>query len=178
MFLETNGLEDIHDHVLDKLPPTTRIGSSTRIDCITATEGILQEVQAAGFRILHEGITSDHIMLWADINIDRFFGSEGHQITPPQFCEFSIDNIEIRGKFLTEPKTIYDHQNLPARIYALENEIASTGINNTLATRYNSFDDSKQHNKTETAWVCPIPSIDQCRIDSTLLEVSNDVETS
>jgi len=35
-FLETNGLEDIHEHVLEKLPPTTRIGSSTRIDCMTA----------------------------------------------------------------------------------------------------------------------------------------------
>ena len=62
-FLETNGLEDIHEHILEKLPPTTRIGSSTRIYCITATEGILQEVQAAGFRALHEGIILDHIML-------------------------------------------------------------------------------------------------------------------
>jgi len=87
---------------------------------MTATEGILQEVQTAGFRALHEGIISDHIILWADINLDRFFGGKGPRITPPQFREFSIDNIEIRDKFLQELKTIHDHQNLPARIFALE----------------------------------------------------------
>ena len=36
-FLANNGLEDLHELVLDKLPPTARIGSSTRIDCMAAT---------------------------------------------------------------------------------------------------------------------------------------------
>jgi len=61
-FLTNNALEGLHEYTLDNLPPTTRIGSTTRIDCMAATEGILQEVQAAGFRALHEGIISDHIM--------------------------------------------------------------------------------------------------------------------
>jgi len=66
-------------------------------------------------------------MLSAGINLDRFFGGKGPWITPPQFREFSIDNIEKRDKFLKELKTIHNHQNLPARIYALEKEIESTG---------------------------------------------------
>jgi len=36
-FLANNGLEDLHEYVLDELPPTTMIGSSTRIDCMAAT---------------------------------------------------------------------------------------------------------------------------------------------
>jgi len=47
----------------------------------------------------------------------------------------------MRDLFLKELKAIYDHQKLPERIYALEKEIKSKGINDNLVTRYSLLGD-------------------------------------
>ena len=40
-FLANNGFDDLHEYALEELPPTTRIESSTQIDCMAATKGIM-----------------------------------------------------------------------------------------------------------------------------------------
>jgi len=51
---------------------------------MVATEGILCYITVAGFLGHHHALISDHIMLWAYIDLKSFFGSVGPKITPPQ----------------------------------------------------------------------------------------------
>ena len=70
-----------------------------------------------------------------------YFGGEGPTITPPQGREFSLDNIEMCEKFLTELRAIHQHQRLPERIQTLDKECAIFGINAERVRQYNKFDD-------------------------------------
>ena len=101
-FVAKKSLRDVHESRKIDLLITTCLGSKSRIDFILATEGILQMVRAVGYRSLHDGINSDHVMLWADFNLDEFF--HGGQAWPssPQYREFSFDNLQVWEKFLTE----------------------------------------------------------------------------
>lgn len=112
-FLENNMLTDIHLSNGRTPIKTTRLGSKTAIDYMVATDGLLPFIRRTGHLALHEGIVSDHIMLWADIDIKGFFGGEGPSITPPQAREFNSSNVVMRNKFLQELKEIHTHQKLP-----------------------------------------------------------------
>ena len=68
---------DVQESRLPSMPQLTRMGSMTRIDHMVATEGILQYVMAAGFLCYHRELISDHVLLWADIDLKSFFGGEG-----------------------------------------------------------------------------------------------------
>ena len=81
--------------------PKTRLGSKTRINFMVATEGILPYIRAAAFRSLYKVVVSDHILLWADIDMKVYFRGEGPSITQPQGREFSLDNIELGEIFLS-----------------------------------------------------------------------------
>ena len=83
-FVLSNSLHDVHSTLLQELPLPTRIGSKKRLDFIVATKGILNYAHAAGYRALHEAIVADHIMLWADFDLKRFFGGKNPSIIPPQ----------------------------------------------------------------------------------------------
>ena len=89
-------------------------------------------IRAAGYRSLRDGINSDHVMFWADFDLDEFFGGGQGRPSSPQAREFSFDNLQVREKFLTELRAIHDHQNLAIRIYKLEIEIKLLGINDRL----------------------------------------------
>ena len=73
-FVGEKSLHDAHENAILDLLITTRLESKSRIDYILATEGILQMIRAAGYRSLHKRINSDHVMLWADFDLDEFFG--------------------------------------------------------------------------------------------------------
>ena len=124
-----HNVHDVHEIVCGETPIMTRLGSTTRIDFIVATEGVLPYIRAAGYRSLHEVVVSDHILLWVDIDMKAYFGGEGPTITPPQGREFSLDNVEMCEKFLRELRAIHQNQRLPERIKALGKECAIYGIN-------------------------------------------------
>jgi len=50
-----------------------------------AMQGISAHVKAAGYQGLHESITSDHIMLWEDVDLQTFFGSDNPSIVLPWY---------------------------------------------------------------------------------------------
>ena len=98
-------------------------GQQLTLDFIVATDGILPYVRAAGFRSLHKSVVSDRIPLWADVDMNAFFGGENLSITPPKRREFSINNVEMRKKFFRERKCIHAHQILHERNQALETSL-------------------------------------------------------
>ena len=71
-FIEINSLRDIHAEFVSQMPITMRIGSHRRIDYMLATDGINNIVREAGYHALHEGIVSDHVMLWAEFAFKYF----------------------------------------------------------------------------------------------------------
>ena len=73
-FMITNNLADIHYHKIPVLPITTWDGSTQRIDYMMATPGAMASTKQAGICSLHEGIISDHILLYADIDINEIIG--------------------------------------------------------------------------------------------------------
>ena len=99
-FVERNSLHDVHQTTVCGLTVTTRLGSGSRMYFIFVTERILQMIQAAGYRALHEEINSDHVMLWADFDL---FGGGQARPSSPQAREFSFDNLQVVWeKFLIE----------------------------------------------------------------------------
>ena len=105
-----------------------------------ATEGILQIIRAAGYRAFHEGINSDHVMFWADFDLNEFFS--GGQAVPssPQAQEFSFDRLKVREQFLNDLRIICKHRNLALLIYKLELKMKLLGINDNLVRKYNAID--------------------------------------
>jgi len=134
-------MHDVHEVICGETPLTTRLGSKNRIDFIVATEGVLPYIRAASYRSLHEAVVSDHILLWADINMKAYFGGEGPSITLPQGREFSLDNIEMRKKIRRELRALHRHQCLPERIQALDKECAIFRISTERVRQYNKLDD-------------------------------------
>ena len=139
-FAEKNGLHDIHEAVVRDLPLTTRIGSRRRIDFVFATEKILQWVRAAGYGAIDDGIQSDHILLWADIDFGGFFGGNPTANPPQQSRPFTFENVEIRNKFIEHLKVILDNQNVKSRIKKLELELELHGVNKGRIRQYNVID--------------------------------------
>ena len=139
-FMESNLLHNVQSTRVRSMPNSTRVGSSSQIDHLVATEGILRYVTADGFLRHHRALVSDHIMLWADINLKSLFGSVGPKITPPQARDVSYNNIEMREKFLHELKAIHGHQRIPQRVRHLETEFQLFGATPALVKRYNSLD--------------------------------------
>ena len=139
-FLVENNLHNVHDNIMSSLPPTTRIGSSDRIDFIAASEGVLKHVTDAGYGALHDGIISDHLLLWIDLDMQSYFGGKGPAIVPPQAREFSFDNVQMREKFITELKIIHEHQRIEHRIRSLEMSFRIHGPNPELIRQFNALD--------------------------------------
>ncbi|KAL7534081.1 hypothetical protein ACHAWF_011769 [Thalassiosira exigua] len=138
-FITSNYLHDPHVRSASR-PTTTRMGSTSIIDFMLCTEGILQFVRAMGYRPLHEGLDSDHVMLWADLDLELFFGGPPPSIAPPSKREFNCDNTITRDRFLTNLKKIHSHNRLPDRIRRLEAEVKLLGINEARIRKYNSLD--------------------------------------
>ena len=139
-FVERNSLHDIHETIMSDLPSTTRLGSRHRIDFMLASERILEYVTNGGYAAVHEGIHSDHILLWADINMKEFFRGDAPRHVPPQAREFNCDNTKMRDKFLEELAEIHEHQRLSERIHKLETEFRVLGPTPQLVRRYNALD--------------------------------------
>ena len=70
-------------------------------------------VRGAGYHALHEGINSDHVMLWSDFDFEECFGGSQAMPRSPQAHEFSYDDLQVREKVLSELRRIHKHQNLP-----------------------------------------------------------------
>ncbi|KAL7523469.1 hypothetical protein ACHAWF_003332, partial [Thalassiosira exigua] len=138
-FVKNNYLHDAHENIAER-PRTTRIGSSTIIDYMFATEGLLQFIRGRGYRPLHEGLDSDHVMLWADIAFDEFFGSAAPAMAPSQRREFNNSNTLMRDSFLGHLKNNHAQSRLPDRIRKLELEIKIEGSNPYRVRKYNSLD--------------------------------------
>ena len=139
-FVDKNALFDIHASFVHDMPRTTRINSRHRIDFIFATEGIAQMVVEAGFRGLHEGLDSDHVILWADIDLKRFFhGNSGIKSTP-QAREYSFDNKFIRDQVIAELHKIHRYHRIEERIHSLELKFKLAGSSPELVSRYNKLD--------------------------------------
>ena len=76
-------LHNIHRTQLLIVPPTTRLNSCHRIDFIFASN-TLCFVQRSGFFPAHEGLVSDHIMLWINFDMASFLGGYyPPTLTPP-----------------------------------------------------------------------------------------------
>ncbi|KAL7548720.1 hypothetical protein ACHAWF_017511 [Thalassiosira exigua] len=138
-FVQKNYLHDPHEQNASR-PTTTRMGSTSIIDYMLCTEGILQYVRATGYRPLHEGIHSDHVMLWADVDLTMFFGNSSPAVNPPGKREFNCSNSIMCDRFLANLKDIYSHNRLPDRIRRLEAEIKLMGINDARVKKYDSLD--------------------------------------
>ena len=114
-FVDKKLLHDVHENAILNLPITTRLGSKSRTDYILATGGIIQMIRAVGYRFLHEGINSDHVMLWADFDLIKFFGGGKDHPSSPQARGFSFDTLQVQDKFLTKLCAIHEHQNIANR---------------------------------------------------------------
>ena len=77
---------------------------------------------------------------WADFDFKRFFGGLGPKHVPPQQREFSVNNIEIREKFLNEFHRIMEYHNIPQRIDKLEAKLQIHGRTEGLERQYNALD--------------------------------------
>ena len=64
------------------------------------SSGAITYFNQAGYCALDTGLTSDHILLWADFDFKSFFGGEGPSHVPPQCREFSCGNIKVRDDFI------------------------------------------------------------------------------
>ena len=139
-FMTLNDLNDTHHKLLTTLPTTTRQGSKQRIDYMLTTPGALNATKQCGIRSLHEGIISDHVMLFTDIDINHIIGSQIPQIVPPTAREFSYDNTKMRLQFMTELHKIHTHQNIPTRIKEICAQLQHAGPTKTIVKRYNKID--------------------------------------
>jgi hypothetical protein len=111
-FSRNTGLLDVHSYHHEDGPATSRIGSSTVIDQIFATEGIIDYFSASGHLAYQEGCLSDHILLWATLDVKRFFGGHGPKILRPAARAFKFNNTVLREKFIHELKSLFEHQNI------------------------------------------------------------------
>ena len=139
-FSERLGLHDVVASRMNVKPKTSRMGSTHIIDYILATEGIVEYVTKAGFCAAHEGLQSDHVMLWADINLRSFLGEKTKVISTPQAREFNCANTKMRDEFTKELKRIHKRSRLAERVRALEREFQLLGPNPYRMRKYNSID--------------------------------------
>ena len=139
-FLDRNSLIDVHDETLAVKPITTRIGSRHVIDYIAVSEGALEFIREAGVCAAHEGLASDHVMLWIDFDMTSFFGSGAPKHMPPQAREFNCSNTRMRDTFLKELKAIFRKCNVLDRIDRLNEEFATNGKSRERVKQYNRID--------------------------------------
>ena len=125
---------------MPRVAPTTRIDSPERIDFMAASDRIIKHTTDAGYGAMNDGLISDHILLWADIDFHSYFGGEGPRITPPQAREFSVDNIQMRNKFIRALKNRHNHQKLGERIRHLEMTFRIHGATPKAVRLYNQID--------------------------------------
>ena len=118
-FIAKNSLEDIHAHVMSKKPETSRAGSNKVLDVTLCTRGTLPYIRAGGFCAIDVGLSSDHILIWFDLDAKSFFGGVGPSYVPPQHREFSFENEKIRGDFLTALLELFTKQDIEKQVNEL-----------------------------------------------------------
>ena len=139
-FVKNNALIDIHSSFVHDMPTTTRLNSRHRIDFMFASEGISQWVVEAGYRALHEGLSSDHIMLWVDLDLARFFNGKSGIKATPQSREYSFDNKFIRDQVIDELIKLNKIHRIEERIHSLDRRFQIHGSSLSLVSEYNKLD--------------------------------------
>ena len=79
-----NSLEDVHQMVMGYKPDTSRAGSKHVINVMLCTPGIVTFAKNTGYCAIDTGLSSDHILLWADFDLRSLFGGEGPAHVPHQ----------------------------------------------------------------------------------------------
>jgi hypothetical protein len=119
---------------------TTRLGSSSIIDHILVTEGVVDFVTACGHLAFQEGCLSDHIMLWLEFDSRKFFGGRGPKIVCPTAREFKFNNTVLREKFISELRLKFEHHNIKKRVHEVAEEFLNTNDHHAAVKHYRAID--------------------------------------
>ena len=139
-FIAENSLEDVHQIVMGLKPDTSRAGSNRVIDAMLCSSGAVNYIKQAGYCAIDTGLTSDHILLWADFDFRSFFGGEGPAHVPPQCREFSCSNEKVRDDFILALSDLFADHKIEKKIDYLLMRLTEYGGDRTNEEQYNNLD--------------------------------------
>ena len=124
-FMNRHGLVDLINEKNGGTPPRTYANGSKRLDLLLGGVYMLNTVQACGSLKEHDGLTSDHTVQWADLDIDTLFGSEYPIPMSMQQRKFTLTNPKKKHKFQEKFRTYADYHNFSTKVAMIEKDFAT-----------------------------------------------------
>ena len=109
-FMKENNLIDIVGDMHNEKPTATYARGSQRIDFILGDQHAQDAATQSGYLALHEGIISDHVMVWADFNQISHFRNKAYSPITPEGRQFTLKNTEKKRLFVEKLEAIHEHQ--------------------------------------------------------------------
>jgi len=122
------------------LTTTTYARGSRRIDYILVDSILESSIKRIGTLGLHEGIISDHVMLYMDCDEKALFRGHINRPVMNPSREFVIEHADKAEKFLKTFKEYADEKKFESRAEALLNLLKSNGPTKAIVQKFNTLD--------------------------------------
>ena len=120
----------------DGITQTTYSRGSRRIDFILMDPTIEQAIERVGTLALHEGMDSDHVMLYMDLSEERLFrGIMNRPVLNPS-REFVVAQADKAEKFITKFKKYVEEKNFAERVKKLSANFTKYGASDKNVAAY------------------------------------------
>ena len=149
--LDTHLIDHLYEKFGDELPKTTYTRGRRRIDYILFDKALVPAVDRIGCLGLHEGMVSDHVLLYADINEKALFQGIVNRPVRVPCREFVLAQADKTSKFLKFFKEKATECNFAARTYDLQRRFAANGPTPELERLYNNLDQEIQRRILQAA---------------------------
>ena len=124
----------------DGLTQTTYSRGSRRIDFILVNSSIQKAIKKIGTLGLHEGIMSDHVMLYMDVDERELFKGQVNRPTLNPCREFIIQHADKQKKFLEYFRKHAEKQKFKSRAKKLAEDFGKHGATKINTERYQKLD--------------------------------------
>ena len=141
-FVKEMGLVDhLYDKFKDKgLTETTYARGKRRIDFILVDSSIVHAIKRIGTLGLNDGILSDHVMLYMDIDEVALFKAIMNRPVLHPTREFKIEHADKCEKFINKFRQYVDEKKFPKRVERLAAAFAVNGATETNIHTYQILD--------------------------------------
>ena len=124
----------------DGLTPTTYARGTRRIDFILVDSALEPFIKRIGTLGLHEGILSDHVMLYMDIDERAMFKGIVNRPSLNPCREFIIEHADKQKKFLEHFRKHAEQRQFCQRVKKLAHDFTSHGASEINKKRYQTLD--------------------------------------
>ena len=126
-FMKENNLIDIIRDMHNGKPTARYARESQRIYFILGDQHVRDAATQSGYLVLHEGIISDHVMVWADFNQDSLFRNKAYSPITSEGRQFTLKNTEKKRLFVDKLEEIHEHQKIGQRVMKLVSDFKEEG---------------------------------------------------